>query len=99
MIKNIYNTHYTWSQLWLLDSTEMNKMQGLYYKSIKVMFNLPWGTHRKLLEPLTGAAHLKRILVQRYLSFIRKIQNSNKKPLWNLLYVVKNDVRTTTGSN
>ena len=55
------------------------------------MFNLPWGTHRKLLESLTGAAHLRRIFVQRYFGFIRKIQISNKKLL--------RTVRTTTGSN
>ena len=99
MINNIYNSHYTGSQLWLLGSKEMDRMEATYNKSIKVMFNLPWGTHRKLLEPLTGAAHLRRILVQRYLSFIRKIQNSNKKSLRSLLSLVKNDVRTTTGSN
>ena len=98
-INNIYNSHYTGSQLWLLGSKEMDRMEATYNKSIKVMFNLPWGTHRKLLEPLTGAAHLRRILVQRYLSFIRKIQNSNKKSLRSLLSLVKNDVRTTTGSN
>ena len=99
MINNIYNSHYTGSQLWLLGSKEMDKMEGSYNKSIKVMFNLPWGTHRKLLEPLTGAAHLRRILVQRYMNFIRNIQNSNKKSLRNLLSLVMNDVRTTTGSN
>ena len=99
MINNIYNSHYTGSQLWLLGSKEMDRMEATYNKSIKVMFNLPWGTHRKLLEPLTGAAHLRRILVQRYLSFIRKIQKLNKKSLRSLLSLVKNDVRTTTGSN
>ena len=56
MINNIYNSHYTGSQLWLLNSKEMDKMEGSYNKSIKVMFNLPWSTHRKLLDPLTGAA-------------------------------------------
>ena len=74
-------------------------MEGSYNKSIKVMFNLQWGAHRKLLEPLTGAAHLRRILVQRYMNFIRNIQTSNKKSLRNLLSLVMNDVRTTTGSN
>ena len=42
---------------------------------------------------------MKRILVWRYQGFIRKLQNSKKKALRNLLNLVKNDVRTTTGSN
>ena len=63
------------------------------------MFNLPWATHRNLIEPLTGAAHIRRTLAWRYLSFIRKIQKSEKRPLRNLLNLVKSDARTTTGSN
>ena len=98
-INSIYNSHYTGSQLWLLDSKEMEKMEGSYNKSIKVMYNLPWGTHRKLLQPLTGAVHIRRILVQRYMSFIRNIEKASKKSLRNLLRFAKYDVRTTTGSN
>ena len=49
--------------------------------------------------PLTGKPHLRRILVKRYLSFIRKIETSDKKPLRVLLEIAKKDVRATTGSN
>ena len=51
------------------------------------------------MEPLTGKPHLRRILVKRYLSFIKKIESSDKKPLRVLLEIAKKDVRTTTGSN
>ena len=98
-VNNIYNSHFTGSQLWKFGSRGMEKLEATYNRSIKVMFNLPWATHRYMMEPLTGLPHIRRILVRRYLSFIRKIQSSEKVALRKLLDVAKNDVRTTTGTN
>ena len=98
-VNNIYNSHFTGSQLWDLGGREMEKLESTYNRSVKIMFNLPWATHRNLIEPLTGAAHIRRTLAWRYVSFIRKIQKSEKRPLRNLLNLVKSDARTTTGSN
>ena len=98
-VNNIYNSHFTGSQLWDLGGREMEKLESTYNRSVKIMFNLPWATHRKLIEPLTGAAHIRRTLGWRYLTFIRNIQKSEKKPLRNLLNLVKSDARTRTGSN
>ena len=69
MINSIYNSHYTGSQLWLLESSEMEKMEATYNKSIKIMYSLPWGTRRKFIEPLTGALHLRKVLVKRYMLY------------------------------
>ena len=77
----------------------MNKLESTYNRSIKIMFDLPWATHRYLMEPLTGLSHVRKRLIQRYLSFIDKIQNSKKGALAALLNIVKTDTRTTTGSN
>ena len=63
------------------------------------MFDLPWATHRYLLEPVSDALHTSRILVQRYLSFVEKLRHSKKPALRELLVVAENDVRTTTGGN
>jgi hypothetical protein len=98
-VNSIYNSHFTGSQLWEFGSREMEKLETTYNKSIKIMFNLPWATHRNLIEPLTGMPHIRRILIWRYLSFIKKIQKSKKTALTNLLNLAMNDVRTTTGSN
>ena len=38
-------------------------------------------------------------MVKRYVSFIRNILKSSKKPLRKLIHLVKDDVRTITGSN
>ena len=95
----IYNSHYTGSQLWKFGSKGLDKLESTYNRSIKIMFDLPWATHRYFLEPLTETPHMTRILVRRYLSFIEKIQNSSKYAPKKLLEIARNDVRTTTGSN
>ena len=63
------------------------------------MYDLPWATHRYLIEPLTGLPHVRRIWVKRYLSFVKMIRNSRKPSVIQLLDTVLRDVRLTTGSN
>ena len=98
-LNNVYNGHFTGSQLWQFGSKEMEKFESTYNRSVKIMYDLPWGTHRFFIEPLTSKPHLRRILVKRYLSFIEKINSSKKRALKALLELVKTDVRTNTGSN
>ena len=98
-INTIYNSHFTGSQLWKFESKEMGKLESTYNKSIKIMFGLPWATHRYLMEPLTEQQHVRKTLVKRYLSFMQKILKSKKSALVSLLNIVKTDTRTTTGSN
>ena len=98
-INNIYNGHFTGSQLWKVGSKEYEKVLSTYNRSVKIMFDLPWATHRFFIEPLTGNHHVSRILVRRYMSFIEKIKKSSKSTLKQLLDVVKDDVRLTTGHN
>ena len=98
-LNNIYNNHFTGSQLWKFGTREFEKLIATCNRSVKIMYDLPWGTHRYFMEPLTGLPHTSRILAKRYLSFIEKIQNSSKTALKMLLQTVQNDVRHTTGFN
>ena len=75
------------------------KLESTYNKSVKMMFDLPWATHRYLIEPLTGLPHLRRILVRRFLSFVSMIRKSSKIAISQLLETILSDVRFTTGSN
>ena len=99
LVNKIYNSHFTGSQLWDLGSREVQKLESTCNRSVKIMLDLPWGTHRYLIEPLTGEPHVSRVLVRRYLSFINKVEQSKKTPLKSLLNIARNDVRSTTGSN
>ena len=82
-----------------MGSKGYKKVLSTYNKSVKIMYDLPWATHRYPIEPLTGSQHVSRILVRRYMSFIEKIEKSRKSSLKQLLEVSKKDVRQTTGHN
>ena len=63
------------------------------------MLDLPFATHRSLIEPLTGETHVKLVLIRRYLVFIEKIKSSNKAPLKMLMKEAMLDMRSDTGGN
>ena len=74
-------------------------MFATYNQSVKIMFGLARSAHRFLIEPITGAVHLKKTLIRRFLSFIESIKSSKKIALRNLFKVVKQDCRSVTGRN
>ena len=63
------------------------------------MADLPYATHRYLIEPVSGTQHMTITLIRNFLSFIDKIKKSPKPVLRHLYSISKADVRTTTGSN
>ena len=63
------------------------------------MYDLPWGTHRYFMEPLTGLALTSRTMAKRFLSFTESIRNSSKSALKSLLNIVQSDVRSIAGHN
>ena len=93
-MNKIYNSNFTGSQLWDLGSREVEKLKSTYNKSVKSMMDLPWATNRYFIEPLTGIPHVSRQLISRYLSFVNKIEASQKLPLRTLLDIAKKDVRS-----
>ena len=64
-INQIYNSHYTGSPLWNLFSPEVMQLEGSYNKSIKLIFDVPFDTHRNLIEPISGTTHVKIVLQKR----------------------------------
>ena len=98
-LNNIYNSHYYGSCLWDLFSASAVHMESSYNRSVKVMLDLPFATHRYLIQPLSNEEHIRIVLVKRFLSFIDKIKNSGKPPLVMLVSDAMMDVRSTTGSN
>ena len=98
-VNQIYNSHFTGSNIWNLFGRECGKLESTYNRSVKIMCDLPYETHRYFIEPLTRKPHLKKTLIRRYLKFIQSIQNSKKSALRHLLNMVMYDVRSTTGLN
>ena len=98
-ISSIYNSSWFGSVLWPMDSEEFIKCESTYNRSIKKFFNLPWDTHRYLIEPLSESTHLRVTLGRRFLRFVENIKKCKKPLMGILLKECEQDTRTVTGSN
>ena len=98
-LNQIYNSHFTGSPLWDLFSRESEMLFNTWNKSIRLMSDVSIRTHRYFLEPLAGTRHLKITLMKRFLNFVQQIESSSKVLPKLLLQTIRNDARSTTGSN
>ena len=98
-VNQIYNSHFSSSPLWNLFGIGARRIETSYNRSVKIMLDLPYGTHRYLIEPLTSTMHVKRVLINRFLGFMDKISKSEKKAIKMLMETSKRDVRSVTGRN
>ena len=53
-MNRIYNSHYSGSPLWNLFGIGAKRIESSYNRSVKIMLDLPYATHRWLIEPLIG---------------------------------------------
>ena len=63
------------------------------------MLDLPVDTQKYLIEPLSGTPHLRKILIKRFISFIKQVESSNKIAAKDLLNVIRKDTMSVTGNN
>ena len=98
-INDIYNNSWFGSVLWDLFCPSAVQLESSWNRSMKITLDLPYATHRGLIEPLSGTKHLKRILIKRFLQMISKIRISSKSILKTLLRAIEMDTRSTTGKN
>ena len=98
-VNRIWNTHFSGSPLWNLFSPGAESIVGSYNRSIKCMLKLPLATHRYLLEPLSGEKPAMAILADRFLTFMDKIDKTDKVAIKMLKREAMKDVRSTTGAN
>ena len=99
LINSIYNCHLSGSCLWDLFSKEAVQLESTWNLSMKLMMDLPRGTHRRLIEPLSEVTHIKTVLMKRFLNFVQQIKKSSKKSSKFLLESIQHDARSITGSN
>ena len=95
-VNSIYNSSCYGSPLWNLFGSGALTIQASYNKSVKVMLDLPYETHRSLIEPLTEEKHVKLVLIKRFLGFMDKIRKSDKLALKMLQLEAMRDVRSVT---
>ena len=98
-VNKIYNSHFTGSPLWNLFGCEAVKLESTWNRSVKIMYDLPYDTHRWLIEPISESLHIKRILIQRFLNFVKQVRESKKSITKVLLNTIMYSVKSTTGYN
>ena len=96
---NIYACSFYGSNLWDLYSDNVNRIYSSWNVATKVLFKLPYGTHRYFIEPLTETVHVKPMLCSRFVSFFESLTKCNKLPIRLLANLCKNDKRTVLGKN
>ena len=84
-INDIFNTHFYGAPLWDLFSTSFQNLEKSWNTSQRLMLDIPRSTHRYLIEPLSGRSHIVCSICKRFLTFSRKISQSRKTVLNNVL--------------
>ena len=77
----------------------MRSFESTFNRSVKMMTDLPFETHRYFLESLLGTPHMKLRILKNYLTFIKSIKMSSKQVLRHLYTISSSDVRSITGKN
>ena len=73
--------------------------EATFNRNIKLTYNLPYPTHRNLLQPISNLKPLRVILAKRFLTFTKKLRQSEKPVLRSMIGLVEHDVQTVTGRN
>ena len=97
-INKIYNSAFPGSVLYDLKSNSASQLVNSWSVSIRQMWELPFNSHRYLVEQL-GGDHAFSMLIMRFVNFIKNIQKSDKIGVQLMLRKVINNVDTVTGRN
>lgn len=97
-LNSLYNSHFSGSSIWRFESEDAGHLFSSWNKNIKLVYDLPWSTHRWILEEITGS-NLKIVLFARFVKFVNAILKSAKPAVKFLLSLATSDVRSLTGSN
>ena len=95
----IFNSHFTGSPIWDLFSAEAIMLENSWNVSFRRMYDLPFQTHRNLVEPVSEPLHLKKLLIKQFHSFLQQIPKSDKVLPKQLLRLIENKTRSITGCN
>jgi hypothetical protein len=81
----MYGTSFYGSCLWDLFSTAAEKLYISWNIAIRKLCNLPYRTHTRFLEPVSGISHLRYILKLRYITFVQSLMRSQNSLVQNIL--------------
>ena len=67
--------------------------------NLRIIYDLPRETHCWIVEQLTGGTHLLQMIYSRFCKYIQMVRKNKRAFLRDLYGIVKDDIRTTSGSN
>ena len=98
-IIRIFATSFYGSPLWSLNSEEHQKLFRSWNTVVKIIWDLPYATHKRFVESLTEVPHLKSMLHSRYIGFLSNLKDSKKPQLKMLFNICQKNQLSNTGSN
>ena len=98
-LNSIYNSHFTGSQCWDLFSPGAAKLEASWNRSIKIVHQLPWPTHRRLMTPISKKTHMRTLMMTRMMRFVEKLRSSEKPVLRQMIRLTMNNAQSVTGRN
>ena len=98
-LNTVYNSHFSGSNCWDLTGRACEMFEATFNRNIKLTYNLPYPTHRNLLQPISNLKPLRVTLAKRFLTFTEKLRQSEKPVLRSMIGLVEHDVQTVTGRN
>ena len=93
----VYCTSFYGSCLWDLYSAEIDRLYRSWNVSVRNIFQVPYNTHRYLVQPLTDSSHPKTMLSSRFAKFMQSLVCSTKSSISYLARLVRYDNRTLAG--
>ena len=85
--------------IWSLKSDDYMKLVRSYNTAIKLIWDLPYQTHKNFVEQLTDFPHLQSMLHSRYVGFAKSVNHSKKPEVQLLFKTCRYDLTSNTGSN
>ena len=95
----IYYCSFFGSNLWDLYSLPANRLFTTWNVSIRQFYNLPYATHRHILQDLIEVPHLRTALLCRFIKFYTCLRDCTKIEVRNLFEIQRSDMRSIFGRN
>ena len=96
-IVNIYAVSFHSSSLWDLFSADCDHLYKAWNVAVRNAWNVPYTTHRYLIETLSQSLHPKVMLASRYVKFVKSLTTSPKYVVRVLASTCAEHLRTVMG--
>lgn len=80
-----------------LYSDEVTRIFSSWNVTVRNVYNIPWTTHRYLIEGVSNSVHPKTMMCSRLVKFLECLKSCSKGSVRYLVNLVYNDRRTLTG--